>query len=223
MLNKNWLNKDIFQTAFTHRSYLNESPEAKESNERLEFLGDSVLSFIVSTYLYELRKNDTEGELTNLRSYIVKTPSLAKAAKNLDLGQILKLSKGEELSGGRENQQLLANTYEALIGALFIDQGVEKVKEFVFETLVPLFKDEIEKGPPKDAKSQLQEILQTRTKQSPQYKILSTSGPDHAKEFVVGVFSQGKLWGKGKGLSKQVAEEEAAEEALINLDKNNQT
>jgi ribonuclease III len=189
----------------------------------LEFLGDAILSFVISYYLYDLRKLDTEGELTNLRSFIVKTPSLAKAAKDLGLGNMLKLSKGEELSGGRENQQLLANTYEAVTGAIFIDQGIDKARDFIFETLVPLFQEEIEKGPPKDAKSQLQEVLQNKTKQSPQYKILSTSGPDHAKEFVVGVFSQGKLWGKGKGLSKQIAEEGAAEEALANLDKNNQT
>lgn len=109
----------IFKRAFTHRSYLNESPATKQSNERLEFLGDSVLSLIVSKYLFEIRPGDAEGDLTNLRSYIVKTNSLATAAKDLRLGDYLLLSKGEEMSGGRENVQLLANTFEAVLGAIF--------------------------------------------------------------------------------------------------------
>lgn len=214
MLDEETLKKPIFQTAFTHRSYLNESPDTKESNERLEFLGDSVLSFVISSYLYNKRSADTEGDLTNLRSYIVKTQSLAKASEKLGLGKLLKLSKGEELSGGRENTQLLANTYEAVVGAFYIDAGVEKVTEFIYQTLLPLFEKEIVEGPPKDAKSLLQELTQTQTKQSPRYKIISSKGPDHAKEFTVGVFLQGKQIGEGTGPSKQVAEEAAASEAL---------
>jgi ribonuclease III len=217
MFDEKWLEQEVFKTAFTHRSFLNESSETKESNERLEFLGDAVLSLIISTYLYARRPMDTEGELTNLRSYIVKTQSLAKASKQLNLGSYLKMSKGEELSGGRENPQLLANTFEALLGAVYLNFGLEKAKEFVEESLLPIFATEIKNGPPKDAKSQLQEVSQNLTKQSPQYRIISTTGPDHAKEFTVGVFIQGKQIGSGTGLSKQVAEEEAAAEALKNF------
>lgn len=220
MFDESLLEKPIFQTAFTHRSFLNESTTQIESNERLEFLGDSVLSFIISAKLYNLRPQDAEGELTNLRSFIVRTQSLAKASEKLNLGKYLKLSKGEEMSGGRDNTQLLANTFEALLGAVYLDQGIEAATKFVEENLLPLFESEIIKGPPKDAKSQLQEITQNQTKQSPRYKILETTGPDHAKEFTVGVFLQGKKIGEGNGSSKQIAEEQAAEEALNYLNKN---
>lgn len=219
MFNEEVLKKDIYKTAFTHRSYLNETKQGLVSNERLEFLGDAVLSFIISSYLFKKRGQDEEGDLTNLRSYIVKTQSLAKAAKKLDLGKYLKLSKGEELSGGRENTQILANTYEAVLGAIFLDQGVEAASKFVSETLLPFFTIELESGPPKDAKSLLQEVTQTQTKKSPKYKILETSGPDHAKQFSVGVFLEDRQVGMGKGPSKQVAEEEAASQALEFLSK----
>ncbi len=214
MFDEDLLKKPIYLTAFTHRSFLNESAEKLESNERLEFLGDSILSYIISNYLFETRAADTEGELTNLRSFIVKTGSLAKASEMLGLGKHLRLSRGEELSGGRSNPQLLANTYEAVLGAICLDQGLEKATEFVHKTLLPLFDEQLEKGAPKDFKSQLQETAQNLTKQSPKYKILSTSGPDHAKRFVVGVFLGGKQIGDGEGLSKQIAEEAAAEKAL---------
>ena len=214
MIDEQLLQKPLFQTAFTHRSYLNEVPEKIESNERLEFLGDSVLSLIISNVLFRLRPQDAEGDLTNLRSYIVKTQSLARAAKNLSFGTHLKLSKGEDASGGRENPQLLANTYEAFLGALFMDQGLDAAILFVQDSLLPLFEEELRSGPPKDSKSQLQEVAQNQTKQSPKYKILRTSGPDHAKYFTVGVFLQGKQIGEGEGSSKQIAEEEAAKQAL---------
>jgi|SRR3989344_1230449 len=220
MFDEQLLKRSIFQTAFTHRSFLNESTSQTESNERLEFLGDSVLSFIISSKLYLLRREDPEGALTNLRSYIVRTQSLAKASEKMGLGRYLKLSKGEEMSGGRENQQLLANTFEAVLGAMYLDQGIESAIKFVDENLLPLFENEVKNGPPKDAKSQLQEITQNLTKQSPRYKIIETQGPDHAKEFRVGVFIQGKQIGEGSGLSKQIAEEQAAETGLEYLNKN---
>ncbi len=216
-IDESLLKKQIYKTAFTHRSTLNEVRDVVESNERLEFLGDAVLSLIISTILYKLRPLDNEGDLTNLRSYIVKTTSLAKAAKKLRLGHFLRLSKGEEVSGGRDNPQLMANTYEALLGAIFLDGGVDAVREFIEQTLLPLFKEEISSGPPKDAKSYLQEVAQTKTKQSPQYRILKTEGPDHARKFMVGVYIDGRLFGKGEGFSKQLAEESAAEEALKEL------
>lgn len=213
-LNLSFKNLKILDQAFYHRSYLNEVKLDIESNERLEFLGDSVISLIISHYLYSSRPNDSEGELTNLRAYIVKTKSLAQAAQKLELGKYLHFSKGEEQGGGRDNPQLLANTYEALIGAIYLDQGLQAVKEVIDKTLLSLFVSELKLGPPKDAKSSLQEIVQERFKESPRYKILSTQGPDHAKQFSVAVYIQGKEYGQGSGASKQIAEEMSAKEAL---------
>ena len=217
ILNLKFKNPRLLEQAFLHRSYLNEVKINLASNERLEFLGDSILSLVISYYLYSLRTNDTEGELTNLRAHIVKTKSLAEASKKLNLGKYLHLSKGEIISGGRDNPQLLANTYEALLGAVFLDQGFNIVKKVIEETLLPMFENELKMGPPKDAKSNLQEIVQQRFKQSPNYRILKTEGPDHAKEFSVAVYIGGKEMGRGKGNSKQIAEEEAARLALQSL------
>lgn len=210
-------NLSLYRTAFTHRSFLNEVKEPVESNERLEFLGDAVLSVIISLFLFQTRPQDNEGDLTNLRAYIVKTESLAKATEKLNLSRFLRLSRGEEVSGGRENHQLLANTFEAVLGATFLDQGLDAATEFVKLTLLPLFEKEIQAGAPKDPKSSLQEVSQSRFQTSPRYKILSTSGPDHAKKFTVGVFIVGKQAGEGIGSSKQQAEENAAEKALSQI------
>lgn len=212
-------NASIYQIASTHRSFLNESREVVESNERFEFLGDAVLSFIISSFLFQTRSRDSEGELTNLRAYIVKTDSLAKAAEKLKLGKFLRMSKGEAASGGRSNLQILANTYEAFLGAIYLDLGLEATKKFIHVTLLPLFKEEIKAGPPKDPKSELQEVVQSNWQTSPKYKILQTSGPDHAKEFIVGVFIKGEKIGTGYGTNKQQAEEEAAKKALLRLTK----
>jgi len=210
-------NPKILEQVFYHRSYLNEVKMDIESNERLEFLGDSVLSLVISFYLFSERKGDSEGDLTNLRAYVVKTKSLAQASLKLNLGSYLYLSKGEEQGGGRENPQLLANTYEALLGAVYLDQGLESVKVVIEKTLLPLFEKEIKSGPPKDAKSNLQEIVQEKFKISPQYKIIETKGPDHAKKFLVAVYIKGKEYGRGVGASKQVAEEQSATQALSRL------
>lgn len=207
----------LYETAFRHRSYLNETKETVQSNERLEFLGDSVLSFIVSSFLFKARPEDKEGDLTNLRAYIVKTDSLAKIAHELQLGRFLKLSKGEELSGGRNNPQILADLYEAILGAVFLDIGIEKATTFVKKTLLLYFEKEIKKGAPHDPKSYLQEIVQNQFQISPRYKILNTSGPDHAKKFKVGVYINNDLLGQGEGTNKQQAEEEAAQKALAKL------
>lgn len=216
-INLQFKNSELLLQAFLHRSYLNEVKLELQSNERLEFLGDSVLSLLISYHLYNLRYADSEGELTNLRAHIVKTTSLAEAARQLELGSYLKLSKGEELSGGRNNPQLLANTYEALLGAIFLDQGLETAQRIVDKTLLPFFEKELKMGPPKDAKSNLQEIAQQKFKQSPYYKILQTQGPDHAKRFTVAVYVNNKEMGQGSGNSKQVAEEQAAKLALQQL------
>lgn len=217
LLNIKFNNPELLKQAFLHRSYLNEVKTQMASNERLEFLGDSVLSLVISAYLYNYRLTDSEGELTSLRAHIVKTKSLAEAAKKLGLGKYLSLSRGEEISGGRNNPQLLANTYEAFLGSLFLDQGLDAAKKVINQTLLPLFEKEIKQGPPKDAKSMLQEIVQQRLKESPYYKILKTEGPDHAKEFTVAVYIGGTERGKGSGTSKQVAEEQAAKKALQSL------
>ena len=214
LLDIRFKNPKLLEQAFLHRSYLNEVKMDMQSNERLEFLGDSVLSLVISYYLYALRVTDSEGELTNLRAHLVKTKSLAEAAGRLNLGKYLKLSKGEEISGGRNNPQILANTYEALLGSLFLDAGLEVVKGVIEKTLLPLFEKELKLGPPKDAKSSLQEVVQQKLKLSPHYKILQTHGPDHAKQFIVAVFVGGKEMGRGRGNSKQIAEEKAAKQAL---------
>jgi ribonuclease-3 len=216
-LNVRFTDPKILAQAFYHRSYLNEVSLSIESNERLEFLGDSVLALVISQYLYSSRKKDAEGELTSLRAYIVKTKSLAMAGKALYLGKYLHLSKGEERGGGRDNPQLLANTYEALLGAIYLDLGLEAVKKVIEKTLLTLFEKELISGPPKDAKSKLQEIVQEKLKLSPHYRILETKGPDHAKRFLVSVYLKGKPYGSGSGRSKQIAEEEAARQALERL------
>lgn len=218
VLSEKVLGSNNLKLAFTHRSFLNESNTMDTSNERLEFLGDSVLSLVVSELLYNRRPTDTEGALTNLRAYIVRTSSLAKAAKQLDLGSKLSLSKGEEQSGGRENTQLMANTFEAVLGAVFLEEGLESASKFVDETLIGLFEDEIENGPPKDAKSHLQELSQSKFKASPVYSVIRSVGPDHARIFTIEVSVGKTVYGTGEGASKQLAEEAAAAEAIVVLE-----
>jgi ribonuclease-3 len=212
-----FISQELFQQAFIHRSYLNESKKPLESNERLEFLGDSILSFVVSDHLYKTYPQFDEGILTNLRSLVVNTKSLAKAAKSLDFGEHLLLSRGEEDSKGRENDSILANTFEAVIGALFIDQGIDASREFLNETIIPQIEEYVQKKVFKDPKSLLQEYVQARKQHSPLYKVLQEEGPAHAKWFTIGVFIENKLMGEGTGKSKQQAEEKAAEQALERL------
>lgn len=210
-------NQNLFLQAFTHRSFLNEAKEQIESNERLEFLGDSILSFVVSQNLYKTYPDFNEGMLTNLRSLLVNTKSLANVAKSLDFGTYLRLSKGEEESKGRENQSLLADCLEAYIGALFLDQGIEKVTDFLLEALIPKAEELIKKKTFKDPKSILQEFVQARKQNSPMYKVLEEQGPAHAKTFTIGVYVGEALLGTGKGKSKQLAQENAAEQAIEKL------
>lgn len=213
-------NPHLKQAAFIHRSYLNENPKSKlVSNERLEFLGDAVLSFLVSEYLYKKFTFYKEGELTSVRSALVRTESLAAMAKSLDLGKHLKLSRGEEDGGGRDNPSILANTAEALIGALYLDQGLKAVKLFLEQNLLSGLEQIIKTEAYRDAKSTLQEIMQERKQISPSYKLLKSEGPDHDKVFEIGVFLGNQLLGTGKGKSKQKAEQEAARVALENLPK----
>ena len=219
-------NKKLQKLAFTHRSYLNEAKEKISSNERLEFLGDSILSYVVSQYLFNKYPNFNEGSLTNLRSLLVNTKNLPEISRELNFGNYLILSKGEEESRGRQNQSILANTFEAFIGALFLDRGIEEVSEFLNKVLLPKADFFVKSKSLKDAKSLLQEKIQAQKKGSPiykrsfqtlVYKVIDEKGPAHAKTFTVGTYVNDKLIAKGQGSSKQKAEEEAAKEALRNL------
>ncbi len=207
-------NSKLFEEAFTHRSYLNEAKLKVSSNERLEFLGDSILSFVVSNYLYTKYPEFDEGTLTNLRSLMVNTKSLSEIARELHMGELLKLSKGEEESKGRESATLLENSFEAYLGALFLDQGIPSVVKFLQDSLFPKIQLLVAKKAFKDSKSLLQEKVQAKKQSSPVYKVLDETGPAHAKTFRVAVFIQGKMLGEGLGKSKQIAEESAAQAAL---------
>lgn len=209
-------NKKLFEEAFTHRSYLNEAKQKVSSNERLEFLGDSILSFAVSNYLFTKYPEFDEGTLTNLRSLLVNTKSLSEIARELYMGHLLKLSKGEEESKGRENATLLENSFEAYVGALFLDQGMPSVVKFLEDVLFSRIQTLVAKKAFKDPKSLLQENVQATKQSSPVYKVLDETGPAHAKTFRVGVYVQGKMLGEGLGKSKQIAEESAAKAVLEN-------
>lgn len=207
----------LYKQAFIHRSFLNESKEKISSNERLEFLGDSILSFVVSKYLFEKYPNFEEGNLTNLRALLVNTKSLGDIAKELNFGKLLILSKGEEESKGRENQTILANCFEAFIGALFLDSGIDVVTDFILKVLMPKAYEYVKNKSFKDPKSLLQERIQARKQTSPLYKVLGEKGPAHAKVFKIGAYMGDELLGEGEGKSKQKAEEEAARLALEKL------
>lgn len=211
-------NKQLIEQAFTHRSYLNEAKERLESNERLEFLGDSILQLVVSEHLFQKYPDFNEGTLTNLRSKLVNTKSLSTISKKLGFGTLLKLSKGEEESKGRENESLLANSFEAFIGALYIDQDISAVKKFLIEVLLQKADELVQTKSLKDPKSLLQEHVQAQKLNSPIYKVLHEEGPAHAKIFTVGVFVGENKRGEGIGKSKQEAEEKAAEKALISYE-----
>lgn len=211
-------NKDHIIHAFIHRSYLNENKKlGLTSNERLEFLGDTVVSFVISSHIYSTFPDLSEGDLTAIRSAVVNTKSLAFAAENLDLGSYLLLSRGEEDSGGRTNKSLLANTFEALTGAIYLEKGIEIAKKFLEMFLVPAIDQVLKEESYKDYKSRLQEIVQEKQKISPNYQLISAVGPDHAKEFEIAVLVNTKELGRGTGHSKQEAEQKAAQKALENL------
>ncbi len=204
----------LYQSALIHRSYCNEHP-GSVSNERLEFLGDSVLSLIISERLYRLYPGQPEGELTARRSLLVQTTTLATKAKELHLDDQLLLSKGEQELGGRQNTGLLANTFEAVLGALYLDSGLEVCREYL--NTIFLEEEIMAVKEIKDPKSLLQELIQAQGEGTPIYNLLESSGPDHAKSFTVGVSISGKQISTGSGPSKQKAETEAAKSALSML------
>jgi ribonuclease-3 len=211
---------DPSKIAFIHRSYLNEHSETGlESNERLEFLGDAVLQFLSSEYLYNKYPKKPEGELTAIRSSLVCTTSLAEESKKLNYGEKLKLSVGEEDTGGREKDYILANTFEAVLGAMYLEQGIETCRKFLERGLLTKTKTIIDQKLYIDFKSHFQEIAQAKFYTTPTYKILREWGLDHEKKFQVGVYVGKKCWGVGEGGSKQRAEVDAARVGLEKIGK----
>jgi ribonuclease-3 len=206
---------NLLITAFTHRSYLNEHKKSvKEHNERLEFLGDAVLELVVTEYLYT-NYGDPEGILTNWRSSLVRTESIGAAAAKYGFEPLLRLSRGEKRGTERARAQILANSFEAVVGALYLDQGYEAAKQFISESVLSTFEHILESGSWMDPKSHLQELAQSREAATPVYKVMSEDGPDHDKTFRVGVFVNGMLRGEGDGPSKQAGQQKAAEAALL--------
>ncbi len=203
--------------ALYHRSYLNEADEDVESNERLEFLGDAVLGLIISDKLYKDYLAMTEGQMSVVRAILVRWDALAHAAERIDLGQYLVLGRGEEMSGGRERPSNLAGALEALIGAAFIDSGMKLASEIVLEQLKPELEEVQASGFTVDSKSQLQHLAQTQYHEIPQYTLISSEGPDHAKLFTVEVSVGDQEMGRGQGRNKKQAELNAARQALETL------
>lgn len=207
--------ESILRMAFTHRSYINENRDAaQEHNERLEFLGDAVLELITTNFLFEKYPDKPEGDLTSYRSALVNTMTISKVATDLGMNDYLLLSKGERQDTGRARQYILANTFEAVIGAIYLDQGYDAAKMFVTTHLLPLTEALIEKGLWQDAKSRLQEIAQEKLSITPHYEIVQEEGRDHEKIFTVAVFFGDKKIAEGTGHSKQRAEKIAARHAL---------
>lgn len=214
-INVTFLDKKLLMQAFTHRSYINEHRGGgMEHNERLEFLGDAVLELSITDFLYKKYPEENEGELTSYRAALVNANTIGDAAKKLGMDEFLLLSKGEAKDQGKGRQYILANTFEAVIGALYLDQGYAAADEFIRTTLFPRADEIVAKGLWKDAKSYFQEMSQEHVGITPTYKVLRESGPDHDKKFTIGVYLGKELVVEGEGQSKQEAEQHAATLAL---------
>ncbi len=208
-------NKELLKQAFIHRSYINENPGSNLShNERLEFLGDAVLELVVTDYLYRKYPLLNEGELTAIRSALVNAVIISDIAATLNMNDYLLLSKGEAKDNGKARQYILANTYEAYAGAVYLDQGYEVIRQFIADTILPHTEEIVSRKLWRDPKSLVQEKAQEKAGCTPFYKVLFESGPDHDKRFTVGIFFGADLIAEGKGKSKQEAEQKAAETAL---------
>jgi ribonuclease-3 len=219
-LNVTFSDKALLQRALTHRSYLNENPEYPlEDNERLEFLGDAILDFITGEYLYHHFPEMAEGQLTNLRSALVRTETLARFATELHLGDYLFLGRGEEECGGRQRKAILCDAFEALIGALYLERGLDFTRQYVYKMIEPALEEILTSDTQKDAKSLLQEMAQSRYQLTPTYRTIREEGPDHAKEFTVEALIGNKVYGRGTGFSKQIAAQAAAQQALEALER----
>jgi ribonuclease III len=211
---------ELLTEALTHRSFVNENrDEPTFHNERIEFLGDAVLELIISDHLYSTYKDRPEGELTSFRAATVRTESLATVSRDLGVGEYLRMSNGEEATGGRDKDYLLANAFEAILGAIFLDQGMKASSKFVHQYLVPKIARVVKYRLDIDSKTKFQEIAQSIYKVTPTYEVLSEKGPDHEKIFTMAVMVGDKKLGEGQGASKQKAEEQAAGEALKEVEK----
>ncbi len=218
VLGVTFTNPELLQQSLYHRSYLNEAVDREvESNERMEFLGDAVLGLIVSEKLYRDYPMLSEGHLSQLRALLVRWDALAQAAQRIELGSYLVLGRGEELSGGRNRPSNLAGAFEALIGAAFLDGGMAKARKLVLRLLRPDFDEIARRGVTADSKSELQHVAQTRWHQIPEYRLISSEGPDHAKLFTVDVCVGDQVLGRGQGRNKKQAELNAARQALETL------
>ncbi len=206
---------ELLFKALTHKSYANEKrAEELKDNERLEFLGDSVLDLVVSEYIFSKYPNHPEGELAKIRSVVVSTTMLAEKAREISLGEHILLGKGEEQSGGRTRDSILADTFEAVVGSIYLDQGFNQARTFILELLIPNIND-VEMGDHiQDYKTLLQELIQKETNQRPLYEVINEEGPDHKKVFTVHVKIGNKILGIGKGNSKKEAEQQAAQNAI---------
>lgn len=206
--------RELLQTAFTHRSYINESKIGGEHNERLEFLGDAVLEIVVTDYLFREYPDSPEGELTAYRSALVNATTLANAAEKLNMNTCLLLSKGESKDTGRARATILANAFEAVTGAIYLDQGYDAAAAFIKDNILSQVEAVVKSGAWKDAKSAYQEVAQAQFGTTPRYELVSAEGPDHDKHFIVALFVGEKEVARGEGKSKQEAEQSAAESAL---------
>ena len=214
-LNVKFKNEDLLKQAFVHRSYLNENPAFELGhNERLEYLGDAVLELVVTDYLFKNYPDLAEGEMTNLRAALVNSQMLSQISDRLGFNDFLYLSKGESKELGRGRQYILANTFEAFTGAYYIDQDYSAAAKFITKNLLPELKDIIDKKLWRDHKSLFQEAAQERVSTTPTYEVLSESGPDHDKNFKIGVYLNKELVAQGEGSSKNEAQQKAAENAL---------
>ena len=209
-------NKRLLESAFTHRSYLNENrAPGREHNERLEFLGDAVLELAVTEFLFGKYPDKPEGDLTAYRAALVNTQSISDAAAKLGMNDFLLLSRGESRDTGRARQIILANAFEALIGALYMDQGYVAAKDFIAKQLFAKTDEVVEKKLWQDAKSRFQEVAQELMGITPNYKLMDQSGPDHDKRFLIGAYVGAEKIAMGEGKSKQEAEQDAAQKALL--------
>lgn len=210
-------NENLIKTALTHSSYAKQFKES-EYNERLEFLGDSVLQLSITEYLFKNNKNKSEGELTKIRSLIVCENSLYEIAKKLNLAKYIRMSRGEELTGGRERVSIQADAVEALIAAIYLDKGFEVAKSFILDKFKDIIKKAIDNKIILDFKTKLQEFLQKDGEVNITYELLKFEGPPHRRKFYVSVLVGNKMMGQGEGFSKKEAEQNAAKEALIKLE-----
>lgn len=212
--------KSLLQRALTHRSYLNESPQLPWlDNERLEFLGDSILGFVTAEHLYHRFPEMKEGDLTSLRAALVRGQTLAEFASQLNIGPYLLISRGEDAGGGRSRPALLAATFEAIVGALYIDRGFEVARNLIVRMIDSKTHSILQERLDRNAKSLLQELSQGRLKVTPIYRLVDSKGPDHAREFTVQVCLNERVYGSGSGRNKQAAEQEAARSAILELER----